>query len=71
MSINAENVTNASKQSNAEESNANNDRVLQELIDERMRANLEPFYEQISNLTQLLNQLINDTPSKTPMASSR
>ena len=71
MSVNAEKITNASKQFKAEESNANNDRVSQDLIEERMRANLEPFYEQISNLTQLLNQLIHDNSSETPMASSR
>ena len=34
--------------------------VLLYLIEERIKANLEPFYEQISTLTQLLNQLIQE-----------
>ena len=42
------------------------DRDPTELTDERIKANLEPPNEQISTLTQLLNQLIQKTRHVTP-----
>ena len=65
MSVDAENVTNASEQSEAEEINASNDQVLPEPFEETIKANLEPLDEQNSTLTQLLNELIQDKWAKT------
>ena len=48
MSVNVVNITNATEQSDAEKSNANQNGVSPELIDEKIRANLEPFTVQIS-----------------------
>ena len=47
LSINAKNVANCSEQSDVEEINANNDRISRELIQEKIRANLEPLIAQI------------------------
>ena len=51
LSVNAENVTNASEPYNSEETNANEDWISPELIEERIRANLEPLNKQILTLT--------------------
>ena len=48
MSVHADNVVNASEQSDAEEINVNNDRVSSKLLEERIRANLEPLKSQPS-----------------------
>ena len=57
MSVNAGNATNASEPYDAEETNASNDRSSPELIEERIRANLEHLNKQILTLNQLLNQM--------------
>ena len=36
-----------------------------DLIEERVKANLEPLHEQISTLTQLMNKLIQDNSTRT------
>ena len=62
----------ASEQPDDIENSVRNDRISPELIEERIRENLEPLKEQILNLTQLLHQLINDNLAKTgPMVCSR
>ena len=61
MSGNAKNTINTSELYETEDINANNDRISSELIKEGFRANLEPLNEQMSNLTQLLYQLIHDS----------
>ena len=71
MSVNAGNLTNASEQSTTEENNANNDRVSLELFEETIVATLEALNEQISNFTQLPNQLIHKNLAKvTPTVSA-
>ena len=65
MSLNVKNLNNASKLFDNEENNINDDRISPELIEERLRENLEPFKEQFSYTTQLLNQLIYDNSAKT------
>ena len=66
MLVNAANIINASESYDAEEINGNSDRILPELIDERLRCNLEPLNQHISTLTQLLKQLVQDQPLKLP-----
>ena len=58
MLVNAANIINASETYDAGEINGNNDRISPELIEERLRCNLEPQNQQISTLTQLLKQLV-------------
>ena len=73
MSVRVEYLTTASEKSDGEENNASNDRVSPELeqLEEGITANMEPLNEQISTLTQLLNQLIHDNSAKsTPTARS-
>ena len=72
LSVNEEKATNASKKYDAEEINISKDQISPELIEEKIRANLEPLNEQILTLSQLLNQLIQDNSAKaTPMAGSQ
>ena len=52
VSVNIENLANESEPCDTEESNANDDRVLPELIEEKIRAYLEPLNEQILTLMQ-------------------
>ena len=59
-SVNTENIADASETCGAEEINGSISRILHELIEEKVRANLEPLRVQISTLTKLLNQLIQD-----------
>ena len=49
MSVSAENLTNASEQSNSEETNAIYDWILSEVIQEK-KVNLERLNEQMSTL---------------------
>ena len=46
--INAESIANLSEQADIEKINANNDRISPELIEEKIKANLEHANEQIS-----------------------
>ena len=72
MSVNIENITNASFQSNAQEKNPDNELISHELIGQRIEADLKPLNEQISTSTLLLKQLIRDNSGKTtPTAHSR
>ena len=50
MSVSPENVANASEQSVAEDIKANKDRISPELIEEKIRVNLEPLSEEILKL---------------------
>ena len=61
MYVNAKNATNAFKLCKAEKIDANTDRISLELVEERIRANLE----QILTLVQLINQLTQDISVKT------
>ena len=63
--MNVENLTDASEQSHAEETNVKNYQVSPVLLEEKIRATLEPLNVQISNLTQVLNQLIHDNKTIT------
>ena len=68
MSVNTENTVDASETWEDWRSY----RPASELIEERIRANLEPLNVQISTLTQLLDQLIKDNSAKTtPTAGPR
>ena len=51
MSVVAENDTNAFEQTVAEETSTNNDKVSSELIEQRIRENLEPLIEKIAKVT--------------------
>ena len=65
-------ATNASQQSDAEEISRNNNRISSEPVDKRIRATLEHLNEQISNLMQLISQLIQNSSAKAnPTAGSR
>ena len=70
LSVNVENLIIASEQSDAEDESAINDSVSPELIDERIRANLEPLNEQISSLTLSLNHMIYNNSARTTAAAS-
>ena len=71
MSVNTQNTAGTSKTRGAEDVDKNINWILPELTEKRIRANLEPLNEQISPLTQLLNQLIQVNSTKTiPTASS-
>ena len=71
ISVNVENINTAWKESVVQENNLNNNRFSPKLIEDRTRANLESLNEQISSLTQLLSQLINNNSAKTsPTAGS-
>ena len=72
MSVSAENSTNLSEPYGAKEIDANDDGFSPELIEERIKANLELLNDYILTRTQLLNQLIQDNSAKiTPTAGSR
>ena len=60
MSVNTENTADLSEKPGAKEVDGNINRMSPELIKERIKANLEHLNEQISTLTHLLNQLIQD-----------
>ena len=65
ISVNAEKFTNASEQPNAEENNANYNRISAELIEERTWANFGDLNEQILNPAQLINVLVHTNSVKT------
>ena len=69
MSINIENLTDASKTCGTKEFEKSISRISPELIEEGMRTNLKHFNVQISTLTQLLNELIQDNFAKTTQAA--
>ena len=60
MSVIAENTGDAPAARDSKRAEETVHEVLLYLIEEKIKANLEPFYEQISTLTQLLNQLIQE-----------
>ena len=72
MSVNTENTADASETRGAKKIDKNINRESPELIDKRIRANLEALNEQLSTLTLLPNQLMRDNLVKTsPTAGSR
>ena len=58
MSVHTENTTDTSKTHDAKRIDRTINGFSPQLIEKRMRANLEPYNAQISTLAQLLNQLI-------------
>ena len=65
-------TANASETYYAEKISVFNGRISTELVEEKNRANLKPINEQISTLTQLFNQLIQNKLAKSaPTAVSR
>ena len=64
MPVSDGNVTKASEQTEAEGINGNNDQISSEFIDQKFRTNLQPVTEQISNINQLLNQLVPENSEK-------
>ena len=71
MSVNAKYATNTSEPYDTEKIIENNDQISSELIEENIRANLEPLNEHIFTIIQLLNQLIQNNSAKTtPTAGS-
>ena len=70
MSVNVENLANASEQYDPEESNSNNE-IHPKLLGQRFREILETLNEQISKLIELFKPFIHDNLAKTtPTASS-
>ena len=65
MSVNIENTIGATEISDAERTDKTMTIVSSDLIEEKVRANLEPLNDQKSTLTQLLNQLIKDSLAET------
>ena len=65
MSLNPENILDASEGFNREKTSETVTEVFPDLIHEKIRANLEPLNAQISTLTQLLDQLIQDNSART------
>ena len=65
MSLNPENIIDASEGLNTEKTSKTVTEVFAALIDEKIRANLEPLNAQILTLTQLLNHLIQDNSART------
>ena len=71
MSVNTENTIDSSKTRRVEQIDGNTNRISPELIEEMIRADLEPVNEQISTRLQLLNELIQaNSAETTPMAGS-
>ena len=64
-------ISDTFKTRGTEDFGRNIDLILPQLIEERIKANLEPLNEQISTLTQLLNQLIQNNSAKTPLSIHR
>ena len=60
MSVNAEDTADASEARDSKKAGEPNIGVSPELIEEKIKENLEPQSAQISTLTQLLNHLIQD-----------
>ena len=72
MSVNTESTIDASKAGNAERTNETIAGVSPELIEDKIRANLEAVNAQIQTMTQLLDQLIQDNSAKiTPTVGPR
>ena len=69
MSLNTQNVINVSEQSNAHKNTGNNI-IYTEFMEEKNRGNLEPLIDKILNLTQFLNQPINDNSLRTNLVAS-
>ena len=60
MSLNVENTADAPEALDLKKADGPITTVLPDLIEERIKADLGPLNAQISTLTQLLNQLIQD-----------
>ena len=72
MSVNTKNTTDGSEALGAKEIHGTINGFSLELIEQRIRAHLEPLIAQFSKLTQLLNQLIKDNSAMTtPTAGPR
>ena len=72
MYVNTKNTTDESEALGAAEIDGTTNGFSLELIEQRIRAQLEPLNAQISKLTQLLNQLIQDNSAMTtPTAGPR
>ena len=68
-SVNIENLNNTAEQSDADENNLRKDHISPELIQERIRAKLEPPIKRISRVTIIFNLQIDDNSAKnTPTA---
>ena len=71
-SVNAENTTDAPEACDTDSADEPITAVSPDLIDEKIKANLEPLSAQISTLTQLLKQLIQDNSARnSPIAGPR
>ena len=69
MPVNAENTADALEARDWERTGETISGTSADLIEERIKANLEPLNPQISTLTQLLSQLIQDNSARnSPMA---
>ena len=72
MSVSAENTTDTSAPRNPEHIEESNNGLLHQLNNKRIKANLGPLKEQIPTLTQLLNDLIQQSPARnSPTADIR
>ena len=72
ISVNAENTVNASASSDPERVETPANRISHDLIEEIIKAHLGPLNEKISTLTQLLNQLIQESSAcNSPTADTR
>ena len=64
ISVNAENSVDAHELCDAERADETSTAVSPNLLEERIKSNLEPRNAQISILSQLLNQLIQDNSAR-------
>ena len=72
MSAHEEEVRGEAEMDATEGNEDNSIRVSPDLVDERIRASLEPLHAQISVLTEMMDRLIQSNSAKgTTMASSR
>ena len=72
MSVSAENTADAPATRNLERAEETVNGVSPDLIEEKIKANIESLNEQLSTLTQLLNQLIQESSVRnSPTAGPR
>ena len=72
MSVSAENIADTPASRNSERIEEATNRILNDVIEERIKTNLRPLNEQIYSLTQLLNQFIQESSARnSPTADTR
>ena len=70
MSAHEEEVTGEVERDTTEGNEENSVRFSRELVDERIKANLEPLHAQIAALTELMDRLIRSNSAREPTTVS-